>query len=245
LDQIKKSSEVISRLIEENSVMIDAQQFKKRLHVGIAKAESISLLMNEKQFLCTQLHRKNIALENALSEKKELKIQLEKYETSSNGFLQQIHPKNATGLDVLTVVPGIPAVFTAKMSGGNSPQEVEAILSVTPQKEIPKIEKIRSDSADKRNTTPAPTPVASPVSAVNKVFATFSESSRSSTPIRNAENSGKISEFEEVSLANQFEIDNSLKPADKLIIPSKQDPHNGSWLRGWGTAIWDVVTGRV
>jgi len=70
-----------------------------------------------------------------------------------------------------------------------------------------------------------------------------SETSRDTTPAR-YNSGGRREEFVEVSLSNQFEIDESLKPTDKLVIPVKEE-RSESWLRGWSSVIWDVVTGRV
>uniref|UniRef100_A0A6B2L1X9 Uncharacterized protein n=1 Tax=Arcella intermedia TaxID=1963864 RepID=A0A6B2L1X9_9EUKA len=84
LNQIRKSSEVVTRLIEENSTMIHEQQYKKKLNTTLERAASISSLMSEKQFLCSQLHLKNIALEKEIQEKNELQQRLLYYEQQGN-----------------------------------------------------------------------------------------------------------------------------------------------------------------
>jgi len=200
--------------------------------------------------LCAQLHANNEALEKSIKEKTDLKIRLEKLEAqfaSSDILLRQINPKRTEHFPA-TGIPGIsngltpPGVQTGTnprtpdfpdtgvksgapvppISNENTPQKIESVSNITPQKDCPKI------TAEKTINTTTP------------------RNNDGEIPLRNnGENPRAADGFEEVSLSNQYEIDNSLKPTvGKLVIPVNKEPRGG-WLLGWSNMIWDVVTGRV
>jgi len=222
-------------LIEENSSMIDAQQFKKRLDVGIAKVETLRILMNEKQSLCSELHSKTMALERVFTEKNELYERLQKLEAqfaNSDVFLQQINYPKKMDVDTAISGPLIP-IADRNIPRDNSSQKNIEVLSSNfhPLKGIPLAEKIVFSEKNLPK-------IEEKTNSENN-----SETSRDTTPAR-YNSGGRREEFVEVSLSNQFEIDESLKPTDKLVIPVKEE-RSESWLRGWSSVLWDVVTGRV
>jgi len=91
-NQITKTSEIISKLIEENSVMISAQEFKKKLSNNAQNEQSLIILMNEKKTLCDQLFTNSTLLEKARSEKSQLKLRIEQLEQQLSSIIVEPPP---------------------------------------------------------------------------------------------------------------------------------------------------------